>query len=133
MSEDEQTLRERVLEAEIKVPTRGNRKLSQLIEAVNSSERIKSTWYMAGLNANRLGMSDPSWVHIQIVTNIALRLTRLLAKRGVEAGIVTDHGMTERDAEVVIAAGAMLHDLGLSINRKDHETYSLFLAAYLLP
>ena len=91
MSEDEQTLRERVLEAEIKVPTRGNRKLGQLIDAVNSSERIKSTWYMAGLNANRLGMSDHSWVHIQIVTNIALRLTRLLAKRGVEAGIVTDH------------------------------------------
>jgi metal-dependent HD superfamily phosphatase/phosphodiesterase len=41
--------------------------------------------------------------------------------------------MTERDAEVVIAAGAMLHDLGLSINRNDHETYSLFLAADLLP
>ena len=133
MSEDDQTLRERVLESEIKVPTRGNRKLGQLIDAVNSSERIKSTWYMAGLNANRLGMSDHSWVHIQIVTNIALRLTRLLAKRGVEAGIVTDHGLTERDAEVVIAAGAMLHDLGLSINRKDHETYSLFLAADLLP
>lgn len=133
MSEEQQTLRERVLEAEIKLPTRGNRKLGQLIEAVNSSERIKSTWYMAGLNANRLGMSDHSWVHIQIVTNIALRLTRLLAKRGVEAGIVADHGMTERDAEVVIAAGALLHDLGLSINRKDHETYSLFLAADLLP
>ena len=28
-------------------------------------------------------MSDHSWVHIQIVTNIALRLARLLFRRGV--------------------------------------------------
>ncbi|MSX01575.1 MAG: HD domain-containing protein [Actinobacteria bacterium] len=133
MADDSDQLKQRILEAEISVPARGNRKLEKLIAAVNSSERIKATWYMAGLNANRLGMSDHSWVHIQIVTNIALRLTRLLAKRGVEGGIVTDHGLTERDAEVVIAAGALLHDLGLSINRNDHETYSLFLAADLLP
>ncbi len=135
MAEDdaEGTLRERILEAEISVPTRGNRKLAQLIAAVNASDRVKGIWYMAGLNANRMGMSDHSWVHIQIVTNIALRLTRLLAKRGIETGIVADHGLTERDGEVVVAAGALLHDLGLSINRADHETYSLFLAADLLP
>ena len=29
-------------------------------------------------------MSDHSWVHIQIVLNIALRLSRLLFRRGVE-------------------------------------------------
>ena len=33
------------------------------------------------------------------------------------------------DAEVVIAAGCLLHDIGMSIHRTDHETYSLFLAA----
>ena len=36
--------------------------------------------------------------------------------------------MRNRDAEVVVAAGALLHDVGLSIHRSDHETYSLFLA-----
>jgi uncharacterized protein len=36
--------------------------------------------------------------------------------------------MRNRDAEVVVAAGALFHDVGLSINRADHETYSLFLA-----
>ncbi len=38
---------------------------------------------MAGVNAQRLRMTDHSWVHIQIVTNIALRLARLLFRRGV--------------------------------------------------
>ena len=49
-------------------------------------------------------MSDHSWVHIQIVTNIGLRLSRLLFRRGVVPSVVADHGLTERDAEVVIAA-----------------------------
>ena len=42
--------------------------------------------------------------------------------------MVTDHGMGRRDAEVVVAAGALLHDVGMSIHRADHEAYSLFLA-----
>ena len=36
--------------------------------------------------------------------------------------------MRERDAEVVVAAGALLHDVGMAIHRADHEAYSLFLA-----
>jgi metal-dependent HD superfamily phosphatase/phosphodiesterase len=73
-------------------------------------------------------MSDHSWVHMQIVLNIALRLLRLLVKAGVEPAMVADHGMRDRDAEVVVAGGALLHDVGMSIHRADHEAYSLFLA-----
>jgi HD superfamily phosphodiesterase len=74
-------------------------------------------------------MSDHSWVHIQIVTNIALRLARLLFRRGVVPGLVADYGLGSRDAEVAIAAAALFHDTGLSIHRTDHEAYSLFLTA----
>jgi uncharacterized protein len=37
--------------------------------------------------------------------------------------------MAERDAEVVIAAAALFHCVGMSIHRTDHESYSLFLTA----
>ena len=74
-------------------------------------------------------MSDHSWVHIQIVLNIALRLARLLFRRGVVPSVVADYGMAERDAEVVIAAGCLLHCVGMSIHREDHERFSLFLTA----
>jgi metal-dependent HD superfamily phosphatase/phosphodiesterase len=113
----------------VRAPTRGNRKLEQLFDAVDADRQVKAWWHVAGVNARRLRMSDHSWVHIQIVTNIALRLARLLFRNGVVPAVVADHGMTERDAEVVIAAGAMFHCVGMSIHRADHETYSLFLTA----
>ena len=120
--------KEAVAEARVRVPTRGNRKLESFLEAVNSDEQVRAWWYMTQVQSERLGMSDHSWVHMQIVLNIALRLLRLLVKAGVEPAMVADHGMRDRDAEVVVAGGALLHDVGMSIHRADHEAYSLFLA-----
>jgi len=117
----------------IAAPTRGNRRLELLLEAVNGDDQVRAWWHMQQVFATRLGMSDHSWVHVQIVLNIALRLFRLLVKRGVEPAMVTDHPMRDRDAEVVVAAGCVLHDTGMSIHRTDHEAYSLFLAATKLP
>ena len=118
-----------VADINIRAPTRGNRRLEQLLEAVNADDQVKAWWHVAGVNAQRLALTDHSWVHIQIVTNIALRLARLLFRRGIVPNMVADHGMTERDAEVVIAAAALFHCVGMSIHRVDHETYSLFLTA----
>jgi uncharacterized protein len=114
--------------ARVRAPTRGNRKLEALIERVNADPELRGWWHMAQVTSERLGMSDHSWVHVQIVVNIGLRLLRLLAKAGVEPAMVTDHGMGRRDGEIVVAAGALLHDVGMSIHRADHEAYSLFLA-----
>jgi metal-dependent HD superfamily phosphatase/phosphodiesterase len=47
----------------------------------------------------------------------------------VRPSVAVDYGMTERDAEVVIAAGCLMHCLGMSIHREDHEHFSLFLTA----
>jgi metal-dependent HD superfamily phosphatase/phosphodiesterase len=114
----------------VRAPTRGNRRLEKLLEAVNADEQVKAWWHVSAVNATRrLGMSDHSWVHIQIVLNIGLRLARLLFRRGVTPSIAADFGLGERDAEVVIAAGCLLHCVGMSIHREDHERYSLFLTA----
>ncbi len=119
---------EAIERAHVKAPTRGNRRLEALLEGINSDPEVRGWWHMAQLNSERLGMSDHSWVHVQIVLNIALRLFRLLVKGGVQPAMVADHGMRDRDAEVVVAAGALLHDVGMSIHRADHEAFSLFLA-----
>jgi uncharacterized protein len=131
---DERSPSAAVAATEIHVPTRGNRKLDRLIENANVDQQLKAWWLVAGVNATRrLGMSDHGWVHIQVVSNISLRILRLLTKRGVEPSVVSDFGMSTRDAEVIVTAGAMLHDTGMSIHRADHEAYSLFLAADKLP
>jgi metal-dependent HD superfamily phosphatase/phosphodiesterase len=124
--------KEAIDEAKVRAPTRGNRKLEGFLEAVNADDQVRAWWYMTQVQSERLGMSDHSWVHMQIVLNIALRLLRLLVKAGVEPAMVSDHGMRDRDAEVVVAGGALLHDVGMSIHRADHEEYSLFLASAAL-
>ncbi len=117
-----------IADARVRAPSRGNRRLEALLEGVNADSELRTWWHMAQVVSERLGMSDHSWVHVQIVLNIALRLLRLLARAGIEPAMVTDHGMGRRDAEVVVAGGALLHDVGMSIHRADHEAYSLFLA-----
>lgn len=105
-----------------------------MLANANADDQLKAWWYVAGVNATRrLGMSDHSWVHVRIVLNIALRLFRLLNRRGIEPGMVTEYAMESRDAEVVIAAAALLHDVGMTVHRTDHEAFSLFLAADKLP
>jgi metal-dependent HD superfamily phosphatase/phosphodiesterase len=114
--------------ARVRAPTRGNRRLEALLEGVNADAELRAWWHMAQVTSERLGMSDHSWVHVQIVLNIALRILRLLGRAGIEPAMVADHKMGRRDAEVVVASGALLHDVGMSIHRADHEAYSLFLA-----
>jgi hypothetical protein len=113
----------------INVPVRGNRKLRTLIERVNEDKQLKAWWHVANVNAvARLEINDHSWVHIQIVTNIALKLLRQLTKHHVEPAMVRDYGMTRDDAEVVVALAALMHCVGMSIHRHGHEDFSLFLA-----
>jgi uncharacterized protein len=121
--------REALADIRVRAPTRGNRRLERLLDAVNADDQVKAWWHVAGVNARRLQMSDHSWVHIQIVLNIGLRLARLLFRRGVVPSVVADFAMGERDAEVVIAAGCLLHCVGMSIHRDDHERYSVILAS----
>ena len=113
----------------IKVPPRANKKLRTLIDRVNADTQLKAWWHVANVNAvKRLQINDHSWVHIQIVANLALKLLRQLAKNDVEPGMVRDYGMTQDDAEIVVALGAFLHCIGMAVHRERHEDWSLFLA-----
>ena len=113
----------------INVPPRANRKLRALLERVNADDQLKAWWHVSNVNAvARLEINDHSWVHIQIVANIALKLLRQLTKHGVEPSLVRDYGLERDDAEVVVLLGALLHCIGMSIHRDGHEDFSLFLA-----
>jgi metal-dependent HD superfamily phosphatase/phosphodiesterase len=127
--ETRMTPAEAVSKMRIRVPERGNRKLRTVIERVNHDDQLKGWWHVANVNAvARLGINDHSWVHIQIVTNIALKLLRQLTKHGVEPAMVTDYRMGSDDAEVVVVLTALTHCVGMSVHRHGHEDFSLFLA-----
>jgi len=110
------------------VPNRHNGKLRALSEGVSADIRLHQLWRCANINAvDRSGMSDHGPVHIRIVANIALKLLRLLIHAGIEPSVVRDYRLTPEDAEVIVVLGAALHDIGMSIHRHEHETYSLIL------
>lgn len=111
------------------VPDRHNPKLRRVMELVNADDDLYALWTAANVNAvERLHMTDHGPVHVKIVMNIAVRMLRLLAEAGVEPGVVKNYDMEAGDAEVVVALAALLHDVGMSIHRADHEAYSLFIA-----
>src|ERR671937_2276995 len=74
-----------VAQMRINVPARGNRKLRTLVERVNADLQLKAWWHVSNVNAVlRMEINDHSWVHLQIVANLALKLLRQLVKRGIE-------------------------------------------------
>jgi uncharacterized protein len=114
---------------EIRLPLRHNPRLQRIIDKVNADEELYALWTAMNVNAvTRLGMTDHGPVHFQIVANISLRMLRLLVERGIEPSVVKDHGMAGEDAEVIVVLASLLHDLGMSIQRADHEQFSLFVA-----
>src|SRR5579862_7433517 len=109
---------EAVAQMRIRVPVRANRTLRAVIERVNRDDQLKGWWHVANVNAvARMEINDHSWVHIQIVTNIALKLLRQLTKHGVDPSVVRDYGYSRDDSEVVVALTALTHCIGMSVHR----------------
>ena len=95
----------------IRIPARRNPKLKKIIDRVNADDELYTLWQVINNNAvKRLGMSDHGPVHVQIVTNIALKFLRLLADRGVKPTCIVDYNLAIEDAEVIVALAALLHD-----------------------
>jgi len=120
----------------IRIPARRNEKLKQVVERVNAHTGLRTLWQVQNVTAiNRLGMNDHGPVHMQVVANIALKLLRMLADAGVTPSIVKDYEdfkFTQHDAEIIVVLAGLMHDLGMSIHRIDHESYSLFVAQPIL-
>ena len=91
-------LSEAIAAMQVHAPSQRNRRLAGLLKAANSNDRLKALWHAQQTTAQRLGMSDHSWVHLQIVLNSALRIFRLLHRAGVPSAIETDYLMKAADA-----------------------------------
>jgi hypothetical protein len=63
---------------------------------------------------------------------MALRIARILQKHDIPLSIIKDHNLTHNHGEVVIFLASIMHDLGMSISRDNHEEYSLIIASPIL-
>jgi len=117
----------------ISLPVQGNRTLEAVLQRVNEHVTLHTWWYCCNINAiNRMHINDHGPVHIKIVSNIALKLLRLLREVGVTSSIACDHKLTEEDAEVVVLLAVCFHDIGHIVHRDQHEPFSVGIAIPLL-
>jgi uncharacterized protein len=116
------------------IPYRGNSKLKQVMEKVREDRKLQTYWKCSNVMAiERMGYTDHGPTHVKIVANIALKLLRILSdKKLITPSIVENYKMELDDAEVVVVLGSILHDLGMVVQRRDHEKYSAFIAFDIL-
>jgi uncharacterized protein len=112
------------------IPYRSNPKLKVVMEKVKEDKKLKTYWRCANVMAiERMGYTDHGPTHVKIVANLSLKLLRILVeKKLITPSIVENYGLTNDDAEVVVVLGSIFHDLGMIVQRRDHEKYSAFLA-----
>ena len=116
------------------IPYRSNIKLRQVMEKVKEDKKLQTYWKCANVMAiERMGYTDHGPTHVKIVSNIALKILRILVeKKLITPSIVENYKMENEDAEVVVVLGSILHDLGMIVQRRDHEKYSAFIALDIL-
>ncbi|NLB75939.1 MAG: HD domain-containing protein [Crenarchaeota archaeon] len=109
-------------------------KLKQIMEKIKEDKKLHTCWKCSNVMAiERMGYTDHGPTHVKIVSNIALKLLRILVdKKLITPSVVEDYGMTNDDAEVIVVLGSIMHDLGMIVQRRDHEKYSTFIAYDIL-
>ncbi len=112
------------------IPYRSNPKLKAVMEKVKDDKKLKTYWKCANVMAiERMGYTDHGPTHVKIVANLSLKLLRILVeKKLITPSIVENYSLTNDDAEVVVVLGSIFHDLGMIVQRREHEKYSAFLA-----
>lgn len=79
----------------------------------------------------RMGYNDHGLVHSKIVTFNALKILDII-KDDIQPNIVQENLGTFNDVQLVVMAGAFLHDVGNLVHRKEHTMHSCYLASQLL-
>jgi metal-dependent HD superfamily phosphatase/phosphodiesterase len=116
------------------IPYRNNAKLKKIMEKVKENKKLQTYWKCSNVMAiERMGFTDHGPTHVKIVANIALKLLRVLVEKNlIKPSIIENYNMKNEDAEVVVVLGSILHDLGMIVQRRDHEKYSAFIAYDIL-
>lgn len=76
----------------------------------------------------RLGFNDHGPVHMRTVTRNAIKMLKLLNAQNIKTSLEAEGAGSFIDSLCAVIFASMLHDLGMTIGRQDHEIYSIHLA-----
>jgi uncharacterized protein len=103
--------------------------LAEIADAMLHDEEIKALQdYANVVSIRRLGYNDHGPVHMRKVVKNALTFANLLQAAGIPMSLEADGVGTFEDSVFVLFTAGLLHDVGMSITRQDHENYSAELS-----
>ena len=98
-----------------------------------TDEEIQATQeYANHVSIVRLGYNDHGPVHMRTVALNAITMLGLLREAGIKTSAETEGVGSFEDSLLAAFLASMLHDLGMSIGRQDHEVHSAYLAAPIM-
>jgi metal-dependent HD superfamily phosphatase/phosphodiesterase len=108
-------------------------KAEKLAEKILHDAEIQALQeYANSVSIQRLKYNDHGPVHVRTVAHNALIMMDLIRGAGVKTSLETEETGSFEDSLSAVLCGALLHDLGMSIGRQDHELHSTYLAYPIL-
>jgi metal-dependent HD superfamily phosphatase/phosphodiesterase len=88
--------------------------------------------YANTVSIKRLNYNDHGPVHMRTVALNALIMMGLLRDAGIKTSLEKEDCGSFEDSVTAVLLAAILHDIGMSIGRQDHELHSAYLAYPIL-
>ncbi len=103
--------------------------LSEIAATMLEDAEIKALQdYANEVSIRRLGFNDHGPVHMRKVVKNALKFANLLQANRIPMSLEAEEIGTFEDSVFVLFAAGLLHDIGMTVTRQDHERYSAELA-----
>jgi len=84
------------------------------------------------VSIKRLGFNDHGPVHMKIASLNAMIMFDLLKDAGIQFSLVSEQIGTVEDSKVAVFTASMLHDIGMTVSRENHEIYSMIFASNII-
>ncbi|GAH19623.1 unnamed protein product [marine sediment metagenome] len=84
--------------------------------------------YANVVSIKRLGFNDHGPVHMRKTAQNALIMFDILSKAGIKFNLEEEKIGTEEESKVAVLISSLLHDIGMSIGRDNHEFLGVVLA-----
>ena len=126
-SQKEHTLDAKIIE---KLQALGvSARVMEAANMINTDEEIQAVQeYANNVSIVRLGYNDHGPVHMRTVLLNAITMLGFLRETGIKTSLETEGIGDFDDSLIAVLYGAMLHDMGMSMGRQDHEVFSIHLA-----
>lgn len=107
----------------------------QIYEKLTADPELNGCWDVSNFFVvKKLLYNDHGEIHAKIVASNAAKMLSILLEHGLNTDIV-EHGNGKYDVDdsfVVVIAGGLLHDIGIQVDKDNHNTYSTYLALDIL-